>query len=244
MKVKLCEALLLDCYCKFMSHRTVCDAQISALFLLGKMLPESPPERWEVHQMEVPVAEEGMVQHVVPGWLQAAGMLQPWRRHTQENTAEMKSHWMLQQWDLLVVLCKILSLVFKENISKQRCVKRTAGRVWRKKKKCCGREKAEKAWFVLSTTLRRYMTNVCEWGQREKSYRTSSPRQAGGGKPLWLQAAGVWCPAGLKPRNPNPGHSVGTFTWPLSHNVKCSDWVGDFSTLQTCLYSVLIAFRF
>jgi len=53
-----------------------------------------------------------------------------------------------------------------------------------KKKKFCGREKAEKAWFVLSTTLRRYMTNVCEWDQREKSYRTSSPRQAGGGKPL------------------------------------------------------------
>jgi len=144
MKVKLCEALLLDCYCKFMSHRTVCDAQISALFLLGKMLPESPPERWEVHQMEVPVAEEGMVQHVVPGWLQAAGMLQPWRRHTQENTAEMKSHWMLQQWDLLVVLCKILSLVFKENISKQRCVKRTAVRVWRKKKNVVEEKKLKK----------------------------------------------------------------------------------------------------
>lgn len=124
MKVKLCEALLLDCYCKFMSHRTVCEALASALLLLGKMLSESPPERWEVHQTEVSVAEEGMVKHIVPGWLQAARMLWPWRRHTQENTVKMKSHWMLQKWDLICwSVQNFLALVFKENIPEQRCVK-------------------------------------------------------------------------------------------------------------------------
>lgn len=132
MKVKLCEALLLNCYCKFMSHRTVCDALASALLLLGKMLSESPPERWEVHQMEVPVAEEGMVKHIVPGWLQAARMLWLWRRHTQENNIEMKSHWMLQQRDLICWAMQNSGIGVERKYTQTKMGKMTTSGVWGK----------------------------------------------------------------------------------------------------------------